>query len=261
MMFWKYQGIGNDFVLLDRRADPIPPTPDLARSLCDRRVGVGADGLVVLLPPSAGGDVRMAFRNADGSTAEMCGNGIRCLAIHLHDGAPTRREFLVETDSGTRRCTIHGREVEAEMGAAVIEGDPDEAVDVVGRSIRLTRVRTGNPHAVTFDPIAASDRAALGAAVETHPLFPDRTNVEFTEVRSPSHLVVTVWERGVGFTRACGTGACAAAAAACRTGRAKFDSPIVVTLPGGDLTITVRADLSSMRMRGPAVKVFEGTIG
>ena len=264
MRFFKYQGLGNDFVLLDRREDPEEATADLARRVCDRRLGVGADGLVVLLPPRRGGDVRMSFRNADGSTAEMCGNGIRCLALHAWDADREKRQWVVETDSGLRRCVVFGSRgfegVDAEMGPAAIDGGLDEEMDLEGARLRITRVKTGNPHAVTFDPVAPDARATLGPAIETHPLFPDRTNVEFVETRGPRHLVVTVWERGVGFTRACGTGACAVAAAACHTGRAPFDTPIRVTLPGGDLEITVPRDLTNLRMRGPAERVFEGEI-
>lgn len=258
MRFFKYQGIGNDFVLFDWRSDPRETTPELARRACDRRLGIGADGILALLPPRAGGDLRMSYRNADGSVAEMCGNGIRCVVLHAFGLERGKREWAVETDAGPRRCVVVGDGVvEAQMGPAEI-ATVDEAMTVDGVRLQITRVRTGNPHAVTFDPVAPEARAKLGPAIETHPSFPDRTNVEFVELRSPSHLVVTVWERGVGFTKACGTGACAAAAAACKTGRAAFGTPIQVSLPGGDLDVNVPPDLSNLSMRGPAVRVFDG---
>jgi diaminopimelate epimerase len=254
MRFFKYQGIGNDFVLFDWRAEPRETTAELARRACDRRLGIGADGILALLPPRGDGDLRMSYRNADGSVAEMCGNGIRCVVLHAWSGAPSKREWAVETDAGLRRCTVFPPDgVEADMGRAEI-GTTDE---MPGR-VAIVRVRTGNPHAVTFDPVPPEDRERIGRAIETHPSFPDRTNVEFVEMDGPSRLVVTVWERGVGFTKACGTGACAAAAAACASSRAAFDSPLTVTLPGGDLVVSVPKDLARVKMRGPAVKVFEG---
>lgn len=252
--FVKMHGIGNDFVVVDERTrEPFPVAA--VPALCDRHTGVGADGVLVIgRPRGAGAVARMDVWNADGSAAEMCGNGIRCVARRLVDAGTV----AVETGAGLLSCTVHADgSVEVEMGPARIEGTPDEAFRAAGHSVRATRVRTGNPHLVTFDALDEGVRAAVASALSTDPAFPEGTNVELARVEGAG-LVLSVWERGVGFTRACGTGACATLAVACATGRMPYERTAVVSLPGGDLLVTVPGPGQSIRMRGPAAHVFDG---
>ncbi len=252
LSFTKYEGLGNDFVIVTLAADALEPAT--AARICDRHLGVGADGVLVVAPPVDGGDARMVVLNADGSRPEMCGNGLRCVAAHV-SAATGRRELVIETDAGKRRCVVDGDEVEIEMGRAVIEG-PIE-LDVAGARLSLARVSMGNPHAITFEPFPTF--ATDGLAVATHPAFASGTNFEVARVTGPRELEVAVWERGVGPTLACGTGACAVAVEACRTERAPFDAPVTVRLPGGALCITVSRALD-VTMRGPARRVFRGEL-
>ncbi len=266
--FFKYHGLGNDFVVLDRRERGVDIDADTTRRLCDRHVGVGADGVLTILP-SAGASGRMVVHNADGSIAQMCGNGLRCVVKHLAErgaGQPAR----LEVDTGAGRLSAElawaaGRvaAVTVAMGPARLEapilpgGGPFVAQrlgDVVG-----TAVSMGNPHLVLLDtpPAAAGE---LGPRFERHPSFPERTNVEFVAARPDGGLTVAVWERGVGLTLACGTGACAAVTAAALAGRVAFEVWVPVALPGGVLDIRVAADLSQVWLRGPATFVFEGVL-
>jgi diaminopimelate epimerase len=259
IQFAKWEGLGNDFVLVDTAA--VALGPDLARALCDRRFGVGADGVLVV---DRGGPVpRMIVWNADGSRPEMCGNGLRCVAAHLAgsgDAGPAEAALTVATDAGDKDCvvTAAGRDrfdVTVAMGAARPRGEISFTVD--GRAHAFLDVDVGNPHAITFAPYDAAAIDRVGPAVAVAP--PGGTNVEFCRVEA-DRIAVVVWERGVGRTLACGTGACAVAAAACDTGRAAFDVPIRVALPGGELIITVTAGSRALRMRGPARRVFSGEI-
>ena len=267
--FEKWEGLGNDFILVD---DPsVSIGPDVARVLCDRHLGVGADGVLVVerrAPRS-----RMIVWNADGSRPEMCGNGLRCVAAHLVevDGADPlgaaahmlRLEggmaLTVGTDAGEKLCNVsvgvESSYVTVGMGAARMHGELACTVD--GTEHRFLKVDVGNPHAITFAPYdeVAIDR--VGAAVAVAP--EGGTNVEFCRVEA-DRIVVVVWERGVGRTLACGTGACAVAAAACDTGRAAFDAPIRVALPGGELIITVSKGTRELSMGGPARRVFTGEV-
>lgn len=253
IQFEKWEGLGNDFVLVDAAAVSIGP--DEARVLCDRRFGVGADGVLVV--DRRGSVPRMIVWNADGSRPEMCGNGLRCVAAHL---AGADVALSIATDAGEKGCAVAAAgperfDVTVEMGAARPRGEIAFTVD--GREHAFLDVDVGNPHAITF---ADYDEAAIdrvGPAVAVAP--PGGTNVEFCRVEA-ERIVVVVWERGVGRTLACGTGACAVAAAACDTGRASFGVPIRVALPGGELTITVTAGSRALRMRGPARRVFSGEI-
>lgn len=275
LRFWKYQGLGNDFVLL---AEPV--TPPVARALCDRRLGVGADGVLVVVPGGRGGAAaRVDVLNSDGSAAEICGNGLRCTALHvLESGADERRSFRIDTGAGPKLCTVleHPRAgealVEVEMGAPTLEGPAsptrrdermiDALLEVEGQRLQVTAVGLGNPHVVVFgpDPAPEADVVRLGPRLERHALFPAGANAGFAAVTGPNHLRLTVWERGAGLTGACGSGACAAAVAACLTGRATPGDPVVVDQPGGRLAITVAADLSQILMRGPARRVFTGEV-
>ena len=272
--FSKLHGTANDFVYVDAR-DGFPGDPAaLAPRLCDRHRGVGADGLI-LLRPSAVADCRMQIVNADGSPAEMCGNGIRGFAKFVLDRGLVRATPLrVETDAGVKTIAVDTdatgrvRRVAVDMGTPEWSGrqipvDADGEIierplEVAGRSWGVTCVSMGNPHCVVFvDDVAALPLSDLGPQFERHPFFPKRVNTEFIQVLSPSHLRMRVWERGAAETMACGTGACAAAVAAARTGRTGRTT--IVSLPGGDLDIEWRAD-DHVVMTGDAVEVFTGRI-
>lgn len=256
LRFAKYHGLGNDFVLVE---GPLMP-PERARRVCDRRRGIGADGVVTVLPPrTAGAAVTMHIYNSDGSVAEMCGNAIRCLARHL---AETRRldgAIRIDTDAGTKLCTLHrgaGGAVDAvsvEMGPARLEGEQE--FQVGAEKLRAFRVSMGNPHAVLFDEPSRERAEAVGPSIEK--AVPGGVNVGFARPVAGG-LDLVVWERGAGLTDACGTGACAATVAAVRRGDVPPGTPVDVRLPGGALAITVSPDLSRVTMRGPAERVFDG---
>jgi diaminopimelate epimerase len=284
--FSKYQALGNDFVVVDLRegAEPVPSpqAPHVVQALCDRRRGVGADGVLLVMPPSSGeADARMRTLNADGSEAEMCGNGLRCVAAFLaNDQAPTS-SLLVDTGAGPLSCTVErgpgGLDaVTVELGPPGLlhpeipmEGPEhqrcvDATLEVEGVALAITAVAIGNPHAVTFSEAAGDElrgeAETLGPSVEVHPRFPQRTNAGFARAISRTELELFVWERGVGLTPACGTGACAAAVAACLGGLAEPGEEITVHQAGGSLAITVAPQCSGLRMRGPARHVYDGHI-
>ncbi|MGC3996379.1 MAG: diaminopimelate epimerase [Anaeromyxobacter sp.] len=255
--FVKYHGIGNDFVVVD---GPLM-APERARRLCNRRRGLGADGVLTVLPPrTAGAVAAMHIYNSDGSVAAMCGNGIRCLARHLAEQRGLSGAVLVDTDSGPKACTIHrgaSGEVEAvsvEMGPARLLGQ--EPLEAGGQRYPTIRVSMGNPHAVLLGEAPTRERAqAVGPALERS--VPGGVNVGFAKA-GPEGIDLVVWERGAGLTEACGTGACAAAVAAVSRGLVPAGVPVEVRLPGGALQITVAADLVGVTMRGPAARVFAG---
>lgn len=265
--FFKYHGLGNDFVILDRRASGVDLDPETSRRLCDRHFGVGADGVLVILPePGHAG--RMVVHNADGSVAEMCGNGLRCVAKHLAEDDPKRPERLrLATGAGSLDCELVWKDGEVDvitvaMGSASLEapilphGGP-----FVGQAIgphRGTAVSLGNPHLVLLH-VPHGEAARLGPELERHALFPERTNVELV-MPMEGGLDVVVWERGVGLTLACGTGACAAVVASALAQESPFDEWVPVRLPGGRLEIKVRGDRSQVWLRGPARFVFQGWI-
>ncbi|MGO8691077.1 MAG: diaminopimelate epimerase [Thermoguttaceae bacterium] len=279
MRFTKMQGAGNDYVYVDCFAEPTPPRPDeLARRISDRHFGVGSDGLI-LICPSRQADAQMRMFNADGSEAEMCGNGIRCVAKYLYDHGVCRKTSLsIETLSGIvpLELELDGPRVvgvRVRMGEPILDpqrvpttlpGDPARpdgaAVDVplaIGdQTLRVTCVSMGNPHAVTFVPrLTDRDVLGLGPRIETDPHFPQRVNVEFVEVISPGEVRVRVWERGSGETLACGSGACAVCVAGVLTGRTQ--RKILARLPGGELQLHW-ADDNHVWLTGPAVEVFQG---
>ncbi len=256
LRFAKYHGLGNDFVVVEG-----PPLVDPARAarLCDRRRGIGADGVLTILPPRDDGAAYMHIYNSDGSVAAMCGNGIRCVARHLAETRGAAGELVVETDSGPRRCRVHRdargdfESVSVDMGPARFEGE--QRFEVGREWFEALRISVGNPHVVLFDEPTRARAESAGPAIEAK--VPGGANVGFAALRDGG-LDLVVWERGAGLTEACGTGACAAAVAALRTGRIGPGEPVEVRLPGGTLRVTVSADLADVEMRGPAERVFDG---
>jgi diaminopimelate epimerase len=287
LRFAKWHGTGNDFVMLEDWAGATELSPDLVAALCDRHVGVGADGLIRVASPeaaaqagvdAAGADVFMDYRNADGSTAEMCGNGVRCLAkLAFQQGLVTGTELAVATRGGTKHvwldadpATREVRTVRVDMGAPAfslaeipMEGPGDgtflaEPFEHGGVSYKASAVSMGNPHLVLFveeDPEQVDVRR-IGPELERDPRFPNRTNVEFVAPAADG-IKVRVWERGVGETQACGTGACASLVAASLAGLAPRRARI--HFPGGTLDGEWSED-GPVFITGPAVEVFRGTL-
>lgn len=268
---FKYEGLGNDFVVLDRRTSGEDVSAEASRALCDRRRGVGADGVLVLLP-SVRAAARMVVHNADGSVAEMCGNGLRCVVKHLLDREPGRDALEVETGAGVlparvRRAGAEVVEVEVELGPARLQapqlpagpaGGPFVSAPVPGVAWPGTAVSMGNPHLVLLGAPPEVVREH-GPRLEHLPGFPERTNVEAV-TRSSDGLRVSVWERGAGLTDACGTGAAAAVAAAVLARWVPPDVFVPVDLPGGRLQIRVSEDLQRTTLRGPARFVFSAEL-
>jgi diaminopimelate epimerase len=257
--FFKFHALGNDFVVVDRRATGIDLDAETSRALCDRHRGIGADGVLAILP-SSGAAGRMVVHNADGSVAEMCGNGIRCVAQYLAEregGTPQR--LLIDSGAGKKECALewdgaHVSRVTVDMGVAQHAGLGGQLVQgVIGAAVSL-----GNPHFVLLST-PGTEAGRLGPMIEKDPAFPLRTNVEFVEVLGPAKLQVVVWERGVGLTQACGTGACASVAVAARAGKVPFGAWVSVALPGGELEVNVDVE-GRVSMRGPATFVFQGTL-
>lgn len=276
MRFAKYHGIGNDFLVVDLRdVDPALAAaiqePQRVVEICDRRFGVGGDGILAITA-SPGADARMRVLNSDGSEAEMCGNGIRCVAKEMHDRLGfDKPELAIDTGAGRLVCTVQpdGRitvrmgaprltRAEIPMTGPAAERCLEQPLDVTGRPV--TAVSMGNPHAITFVDVGQARAMAeqIGPKVELHPWFPQRTNAEFAHVVSRGEIDLVVWERGCGITMACGTGACATAVAGVLTGRT--DNAVRVNLPGGALAIEVLPDLSNVLMTGPAQHVFDGEL-
>lgn len=260
MHFSKYNGLGNDFIFLDGPTALHVQDPfGLARTLCDRHTGIGADGLVLLLP-SRVADVRMRIINSDGSEAEMCGNASRCVPLHLrYTGVSTARKITLETLAGLIETEI----VDAKANLVKVNmGTPRQltplTVQVDGKNWTGTCVSMGNPHFVINVPDVESFAVDYwGPLLEKHTAFPHKTNVEFVQVLSNKMVRMRVWERGAGITRACGTGACATAAACIQAGLTAKE--ITVRLDGGDLQIAW-PEQKAILMTGPAQRVFEGDI-
>jgi diaminopimelate epimerase len=259
--FEKWEGLGNDFVLVE--ADAATWSNERVTAVCDRRRGVGADGVLFITRGSPFELPKMIVRNADGSRPEMCGNGIRCVAAYLVSHVKKAAGVIhVATDAGPKRCDVSssaGRfEVSVEMGPARVDGQLAAQID--GRVHVFTFVDVGNPHAITFEPYEEAEVDWIGPRVSVHP--EGGTNVEFCRlVRGDEPRVdVVVWERGVGRTLACGTGACAVASAACAAGMFTYGAPVRVRLPGGELSIVIQVDTFAATMRGPARRVFTGEL-
>jgi len=258
LLFKKYEGLGNDFILLELPGGRLADGD--VRRLCDRHFGIGADGVLLVGPPrTAGAAATMVILNADGSQPEMCGNGIRCVAIHLaqKQGRDTA-DLIIDTDAGPLACKVQRDEVEVEMGKLAELGPI--AVAVQGRVHNFARISAGNPHAITFEPYEANDIDVIGPAVAQASVFPEGTNVEFARLADDGSIDLVVWERGVGRTLACGTGASATLGAACLARRRSFDEFVEVRLPGGPLRIRVQRGTLAATMRGPARLVFEGEV-
>jgi diaminopimelate epimerase len=261
-------GTGNDFIMIDGRGRELADMRGLARKLCHRRFGVGADQILIL-GDSSEADFSMRIFNADGSEVEMCGNGIRCFAKYVWDrGLSDADPLTVETQAGIIRPARAGDLVRVDMGEPQLDGRKvpvnldgfvkDYPLPVLDREFRMTCVSMGNPHAVIFvDRVDGFPVETYGPVIERHELFPRRTNVEFIEVIGRERLRMRVWERGAGETLACGTGACAAAVAAHLNGHA--GRKVEVELLGGVLSINWRED-NRVFMTGPAVEVFEGAV-
>ncbi|HEX2477464.1 MAG TPA: diaminopimelate epimerase [Lacipirellulaceae bacterium] len=279
MRFTKMHGAGNDYIYVDCFAEPVPrDIPELARRISQRRFGVGADGLI-LICPSERADAEMRMFNADGSAAEMCGNGIRCVAKYVYDHGLRRRDRL-QIESAGRVFTLELKiargvvdRVRVDMGQPILipeqiptklraaSGPDQPLVDapltVGGRELRVTCVSMGNPHCVVFVD-QPSDELVLGIGpqLEVSPQFPNRTNVEFAKVITGREIEQRTWERGSGETLACGTGACAVCVAGVLTGRTGRE--VTIHLRGGDLDIEWREADNHVYMTGPAVEVFSG---
>jgi diaminopimelate epimerase len=264
MQFWKYHGIGNDFILVeDFGSELLASGPSLAQTLCQRHFGVGADGLVLIT--NEAGLYTMRIFNADGSEAEMCGNAIRCVADHLFSrGYADGDSVIIGTISGAKPIKRSGSLYAVDMGEPQFEGAdlPKRAgaqtVEVLNNSWEIHPVSMGNPHGVVFvQSLDEVDFEKIGPILECHPIWPAQANIEFVKVENSMSIKVKVWERGVGPTLACGTGACAAAVWASRLGMT--GRSVTVTLPGGELEIHWDGH-NHVWMTGPAVKVFSGTI-
>lgn len=274
MKFYKMHGLGNDFVFVLAGVSDLPSLKHSAKAVCDRNFGVGADGLIVLVP-SDKADLRMVIYNSDSTEAEMCGNAIRCAAVLWAQKDPNAKEPIsVETLKGIQYCTIKDRsnrdwKVTVDMGEPVLkpelipvkgqgEAIIDAPYDACGMKFKFTCVNMGNPHAVAF--VEESTRKLMleaGPEMEVHPDFPRKTNVEFAQIMPDGGIKVFVWERGVGPTLACGSGACAVAVAAHLSARAGRSSRI--DLPGGSLDIEWTND-NRVLMTGPAAFVFKGKL-
>jgi len=271
--FWKMHGLGNDYIVIDNRGGELSEEelPDLAIKLCRRRVGIGADGLL-LVCNSRIANAKMRIFNPDGTEAEMCGNGIRCFAKYCFENGIAKKVILVETLAGIKESylKVEGGAVtfvRVNMGSPCFEAEKipiigngtfiNKPLNVDGKILMATALSMGNPHCVIFvNNIDNYPVNVIGPKVENHKLFPKRTNVEFVQVISRKRLKVRVWERGVGETLACGTGACASVVAAKVLG--KVEEEAIVELPGGKLIVEYKGNV--VFMEGPAEKVFEGKI-
>ena len=275
MIFTKMHGLGNDYVCINCFRERVEDPPGFARALCDRHYGIGADGLI-LICPSKVSDFKMEIYNSDGSVAGMCGNGIRCLGKYVYDYGLTGKETLsIETKSGIRNMhlQIHGGKA---CGAMVDMGVPrlnahsipilsekdlviNDPIEVQEKNYRMTGISMGNPHAVIFsEEINGIPLEETGRKLEFHPRFPERANIEFCHVAARDRMEVRVWERGVGETLACGTGACAAVVASVLNDLT--DEGVIVKLLGGELSVRWDRKVNHVFLEGPAVKVFDGVL-
>lgn len=272
MKFVKMEGLANDFIITHHVSEEnIDAIRKIAPMLCDRRRGIGGDGVILVLP-SKTADYRMRILNADGSEPEMCGNGIRCFALYVQKTGLWKKPGLsVETIAGVIKTEISGDRIKVTMGAPILDAPlipvakqsgraVMEQLNVDGKNFQVTAVSMGNPHAVVYvDELTDEMVLGYGKKLESHPFFPKRTNVEFVNVLSDKEISVRVFERGCGETMACGTGACASVVSGVIN--KKHGGSVTVHLPGGDLFIEWDGELShSVYMTGPAKWVFEGNV-
>ena len=274
LRFTKMQGLGNDYVYIDATKSNIENPGELSKYISDRHFGVGSDGLI-LICPSDKADFRMRMFNSDGSEAEMCGNGIRCVGKFVYDKKLTDKTLVtIETKAGikTLKLNVKDKEVDTvrvDMGIPILESEKIPVItvekivqnlklNVLDKSFNFTCVSMGNPHAVTIvDNISDFDVKKYGSILEVNEVFPNKTNVEFVEIKDPENIKMRVWERGAGETLACGTGACASVVACNLNGLTK--RRVNVELLGGNLNIELGED-NHVYMTGPAVTVFEGEL-
>lgn len=277
MKFTKMQGTGNDYIYFNLFEEQISDPSSLAIQLSDRHFGIGGDG-IVLIGPSDTGDFSMRMFNADGSEAQMCGNASRCVGKYLYDkGMTHKKEIVLSTKSGIKHLQLHidpetdtVKTVRVNMGSATTACDQipvvstlseviDQPLSIDGNPYRITCVSMGNPHAVIFTTgIDGMKIEEIGPKIENHPMFPERTNVEFIEIIDRNTLKMRVWERGSGETLACGTGACAATVAGVINNRC--NNNVTVRLKGGDLQIEWDQSNNQVYLTGDAHFVFEGEI-
>lgn len=275
MKFTKMHGCGNDYVYVNLFEEELQNPQEAARKVSDRHFGIGSDGLITIGESSVA-DFRMRIYNADGSEAEMCGNGIRCVAKYVYDHKLTdKKELSVETGAGIKHLVLYVEDdkvaqVRVDMGEPILSPElipvvsnlnrvVNEPIEVAGINWRMTCISMGNPHAVVFvDDVEDLPIEKYGPLFEKHECFPQRTNTEFVQVISRSEAYMRVWERGSDETWACGTGTCAAVMACILNG--KTDNEVLVHLKGGNLTIEYDAEANHVFMTGPATEVFNGEI-
>lgn len=276
MEFTKMHGLGNDFIIVFGEDELPGNAPELAVTLCNRFFGIGADGLVYILP-SQRGDYMMRIMNSDGSEAEQCGNAIRCVSKYVYEqGLVESEQIVIETiGAGEQKVSLKVKDgvvesVTVDMGEPVLSGlqipvaidaEPvlNQPIEADGTAFRFTAVSMGNPHAVIYvDDAVSFDLATWGPKLEVHPLFPRKVNVEFATVLNRSHVDMRVWERGAGPTLACGTGACATLVSSVLNG--VTDRSAVISLKGGDLFIEWNEEDNHVYMTGPAQVVYTGSV-
>ncbi|GHT04442.1 diaminopimelate epimerase [Bacteroidia bacterium] len=275
MKFTKMHGAGNDYVYIDCFQEKVEYPKELAIRVSDRHKGIGSDGLVLILPSDTC-DFRMRMFNMDGSEAQMCGNATRCIGKYVYDNGYTQKQKItLETKAGVKILElfpVNGKveKVKVDMGEPVLltskvpvkwneEKLINQEIDFNSEKIAITAVSMGNPHAVTFVPsVTDLELERIGKKIENHPMFPEKTNVEFVEILSPNRAKMRVWERGSGETQACGTGACATLVAAVLNN--KLERKATISLLGGDLELEWNEKNNHVYMTGEAVKVFEGEI-
>ena len=277
MKFTKMHGIANDYIYVNCFEETVPEPEKLAVRLSDRRRSIGGDGLILICPSDVA-DFKMRMFNADGSEGKMCGNGTRCIGKYVYDKGLTKKTTVtLETLSGIKTLDLHvenGKVASVTVDMGFVEFRPEKIpvkcdlsemvnlpIRIAGRTWNATAVSMGNPHCVIFtdDEVSKLKLEAIGPEFEHAPIFPDRVNTEFVNILGDSLLSMRVWERGSGETLACGTGACAVAAAAVKTGICRYNEKITVKLLGGDLEIVIKRD-SRVFMTGPAETAFEGEV-
>jgi diaminopimelate epimerase len=278
--FEKYQGLGNDFVLFfgESLAHFDPVNPAAIRWICNRKFGIGADGILLAARPVNGGAVRMIYYNSDGSFSETCFNGLRCMALHAvhHHLAKRGEEFIIESSAGKVRALVR---TDSDKASTILAGptfEPDfvpvkasgpvieQQLNISGMPLIGTALSIGNPHFVVWRgqgdlDLLNNEVGLMGRQVERDPLFPRATNFELACAESPTSVLMAVWERGVGPTLACGSGATATVCAGVKTGRLAAGQPVTVKMAGGSLVIEASADLSQVKVEGGAEFVFSGS--